>query len=125
MSRIEEHIFSTEGLEQMMRARIFARLGEDKDALKQFSVKVFVPNTLEESMELAQANKGLFNVTGLLGLDDSGVGYRYFDFNIEQGLSKDKDEAIAEDLAAQCQECIRKMKARRKLNPNEHKLILT
>ena len=125
MGQIEQHIFSEHGFEGLLRDRIYRKLGPDKDALKEINVDVVHPKTVKEGIMMARDfPQGLFSIKGLLALDDSGVGMKYFNFNIEQGLPTVKDDEIADELAFNCFKCVAEMKRERKKNPHKRKLIL-
>lgn len=118
--RIERHLFSTDDLERLLKDQIFAALGSDKDALKAFEVKVFRPETIEQARALKELGTELFVVSGLLGLDDSGVGYKYFSVNIEQGHDIEGDKSIGREMGIQCAACVRQLKKERKKNRGLH-----
>ena len=122
---IEQHIFGTAHLEQIFKEIILDRLGEYRACLKSFEINAWMPTTVQESIMMKRDfPQGIFVVKGYLALDDSGVGVRYFEINVEQGLPKDKDEQIAKDLAHHCFVCVCKMKRERKKNPDAAKLIV-
>jgi hypothetical protein len=123
---IEQHIFGTAHLEQIMRDAIAERLGSEyAGALKGFQVEIMIPTTVQESIQMKRDfPQGIFKVSGYLALDDSKVGGKYFEVNIEQGLSKEKDEEISKELAFQCYACCREMERYRKAHPDEHKLVI-
>ena len=125
MPGIELHTFSEQGLETMLRQSIVAKLSSDKDALKEINVDAIIPQTVADARIMDRDfPQGLFRIKGLLALDDSGIGMKYFDFNIEQGLHQGKDQEIADQLAFQCFACVAQMKRDRKKNPNRRKLII-
>jgi hypothetical protein len=121
---IDAPIFGTTGMETMLREKIMGRLGEDKDALKAINVDVYRATTVAEAIELSRFPNGLLVVSGYLALDDSGVGMKYFNFLMEQKLSRNEDEEIADSLAHQCLLCFCEMKRDRKRNPDRRTLVL-
>jgi hypothetical protein len=122
---IDAPIFGTAGMEAMLRDKIIGRLGqENKTALKSLNVDVYRATTIPEAMQLAKFPNGLLTVKGYLALDDSGVGMKYFEFKMEQKLSRAQDEEVADDLAHQCLACFNAMKRDRKKNPHRRKLVL-
>ena len=98
------------GLRNMFYEAIMDKLGDDKAALKALDVEMYQPATVEEGMELEKIGKRLFNVSGALGLNDSGDGWKVFQVPIEEGLADAVDKEIADKLAHQCLICVAKMK---------------
>lgn len=108
-SGVEVYTVGVEGLENLIRQKIYARLGQDRDALKAFEVKVFEPQNAEQAA-LLERTGGLIQITGALGLNDSGPGWKVFDVNIEQNLSVREDNEVADALAFRCFQCVERMK---------------
>lgn len=102
-----------EGFSNLIRNAIFEKLGNDKEALKAFDVKLYQPTTQAEADDYAELGKRLFVVNGALGLDDSGIKMRAFSFMMEEGLSHEDDMEIAAQAAHQCLKCVAQLKRER------------
>jgi len=116
-------VVAVESVEQYIeffRAAIQAKLGKDREALKAFDVTRYQPTTADQKQLTAAGMGNILNVNGALGLDDSGVNWRAFSVQIEEGLSKDQDTELADSLAHQCLICVAQMKKIAKAGGNVH-----
>lgn len=101
---------SVEQYKNLFYNAIMKKLGKDREALKAFDISRYKPVNGEQKA-LADAGVGsLIEIKGALGLDDSGVNWRVFSVQVEEGLSAAQDEEMAESLAHQCLICVAQMK---------------
>ena len=101
---------SVEQYTEFFRGAILEKLEGDREALKAFEVSRFQPDS-QQRRDLKAAGVGnLINISGALGLDDSGANWRAFSVQVEEGLSASQDTEMAESLAHQCLICVAQMK---------------
>jgi hypothetical protein len=102
------------GFENLFRTAIEKELGDDRDALKAFQVAEYRPPDVEAAMAYHKLGKKLYTISGALGLNDSGDGWRAFDVTIEEGLTSVEDQQVADQLAFQCKKCVAQLKRQKK-----------
>jgi hypothetical protein len=111
-------VVKVETLEQydaFFRAAVMNKLGKDREALKLFEVKWAELSDQDRKDLVANGmSPKLVNIAGALGLDDSGIGWRAFSVQIEEGLSHEQDAELADSLAHQCLVCVAQMKREHK-----------
>jgi len=107
--------------EQLFLEAIKKELGPDRGTLKAFEVKYaeLTPDERRGLTEKGMADR-LISISGALGLDDSGINWRVFNVNVEEGLSIAEDAAMALTLAQQCAACVADMKAVQKTGVAVH-----
>lgn len=108
--RVEIYTVGIEGFEKMIRDKIDAKLDGDKDALKAFQCVMYKPENEEQALALKQLGRPLADISGALGLNDSGIGWLAFRLQTEMNLSDREDREIADKIAHQCLKCVAKMK---------------
>jgi len=98
------------GVENFFLQHILEKLGDDKDALKAFEVSFYTPKTVEEAKELDKLGTRLLDITGAIGLNDSGENWRVFQVTIEEGHDDNTDKEIADQLSHECLKCVAQLR---------------